>query len=140
MTRQEAQTIRSRIDSAAQHVPDADSYSVEWMYPRWTEDGQYTTGKVWEYNGQLWRCRQDHQGQPGYAPSPSTAALWELIPLPSEEGTIDNPIAFSIGMAVENGKYYTENSVKYLCIRDSGAPLYNALADLVGNYVEVVSA
>lgn len=40
-------------------------------------------------------------------------------------------------MALENGKYYTQNGVVYLCNRDTVNPVYNALADLVGVYVEV---
>ena len=38
-------------------------------------------------------------------------------------------------MTIYSGKYYTEDGVLYLCIRDSGQPLYSALKDLVGNYV-----
>ena len=139
MTRSEARLIRSRLETAAQHVPELEAYDVIWMYPRWTAAGSYSAGKVWEYGGKLWRCRQDHQGQAGYAPSAATAALWEVIPMPGEQGTIDNPIAYSFGMALEKGKYYTEAGIEYLCTRDTGAPVYNTLAELVGLYVEVVS-
>lgn len=138
MKRTEAHLIRSRLEQAAQHIPEIEAYDVIWMYPQWTEDGQYTAGKVWEYGGKLWRCRQDHQGQPGYEPSPSTAALWELIPMPGEEGTKDNPIAYSIGMALSEGLYYTEDGVEYLCTRDTGIPVYVSLSALVGQFVEVV--
>ena len=41
-------------------------------------------------------------------------------------------------MALENGKYYTQNDVMYLCTRDTANAVYNNLADLVGVYVEVV--
>ena len=37
---------------------------------------------------------------------------------------------------VENGKYYSQDGVTYLCTRDTGTPVYNPLADLVGIYVE----
>lgn len=36
-------------------------------------------------------------------------------------------------------KYYTQNGALYLCNRDTVNPVYHALADLVGIYVEVVS-
>ena len=135
MTRTEARLIRSRLESAAQHIPEIEAYDVLWMYPVWTEDGTYTTGKTWEYGGKLYRCRQDHTGQAGYEP-PNTPALWELIPPPGESGTHDNPIAFEQGMSLVNGLYYTQNDVLYLCIRDTGVPVYQSLADLVGLYVE----
>jgi hypothetical protein len=41
-------------------------------------------------------------------------------------------------MALEHGKYYTQDGVTYLCIRDTGNPVYNHLSDLVGLYVEIV--
>jgi hypothetical protein len=41
-------------------------------------------------------------------------------------------------MALKNGKYYIQDGVIYLCNRDTGNPVYNALAELVGLYVEAV--
>lgn len=136
MKRSEAHLIRSRLEQAAQHIPEIEAYDVIWMYPIWTEDGQYTVGKVWEYGGKLYRCRQAHTGQADYTPD-KTPALWELIPPPGEEGTHDNPYQYAPGMALLEGKYYAENDVLYICTRDTGVPVYQALADLVGLYVEV---
>ena len=42
-------------------------------------------------------------------------------------------------MALESGKHYTQGGVTYMCNRDTINPVYNALVDLVGVYVEVVS-
>ena len=36
----------------------------------------------------------------------------------------------------ENGKYYTRGGVTYKCICDTVNPIYNALAELMGIYVE----
>ena len=47
-------------------------------------------------------------------------------------------IAYDGNMALENGKYYVQNEIVYRCTRDTVNPVYNALADLVGIYVEVV--
>ena len=41
-------------------------------------------------------------------------------------------------MALIEGKYYTEYDVLYLCTRDTGVPVYQALADLVGLYVDLI--
>ena len=38
---------------------------------------------------------------------------------------------------LESGKYYLQDYVIYRCTRDTINPVYNALADLVGIYVEV---
>ena len=59
-------------------------------------------------------------------------------PIVSEEGTRENPIEYSTGMEIFNGKYYIQNEVVYLCNRNSGTPLYHDLANLVGLYVTVV--
>lgn len=56
-------------------------------------------------------------------------------PVVAEEGTKENPIPYSAGMEIFNGKYYIQNDVIYLCNRDSGGPLYHDLAGLVGLYV-----
>ena len=42
-------------------------------------------------------------------------------------------------MVLESGKYYSQDGVTYHCTRDTGNPVYHALSELVGLYVEVVS-
>ena len=37
---------------------------------------------------------------------------------------------------MESGKYYNQGGAVYLCTRDTVNPVYSALADLVGLYVE----
>ena len=59
---------------------------------------------------------------------------------PSKEpGTLENPIQWTIGDNLYNGKYYIDKGVTYLCIRDSGIAMHYDLADLIsGGYVQVV--
>ena len=52
--------------------------------------------------------------------------------------TPTDPIPYSGNMALESGKYYIQDYTIYLCTRDTGNPVYNPLADLVGLYVERV--
>ena len=59
------------------------------------------------------------------------------VPENAEPGTIDNPIVAEVGMIYYNGKYYIENDVIYLCIRDSGIALHFMPSSLVGNYFEI---
>ena len=56
----------------------------------------------------------------------------------AEEGTLENPIAYEVGVTpLEEGKYYIENDVVYLCNR-SEAVVYHNLSALIGLYVTVV--
>lgn len=58
----------------------------------------------------------------------------------SHAGTKEDPIPYEKNMELFEGKYYTQNDVLYLCIRDSGIAMQYDLADLVtSKYVEVVS-
>lgn len=59
---------------------------------------------------------------------------------PAGDGTPENPIAYVKGVTViENGKYYAQDGVKYLCIRNGEMALAYDLAELVGaGYVEEV--
>ena len=65
-----------------------------------------------------------------------TESLYERID-ETHDGTFDDPIPYSGNMALEAGKYYSQDGVIYLCTRDTVNPVYNALADLVGLYVEL---
>ena len=64
-------------------------------------------------------------------------ALWEVVAPEGKGDSPDNPIEYDQNMAIEKDKFYIENDVVYVCIRDSGVPLYTALANVIGNYVEV---
>lgn len=96
------------------------------------------TGQIVSYESKLYRVRQDISTViEGWAPQLSTASLYEVIEVASA-GTIDDPIPYTPPMEIFNGKYYTQNEVKYKCIRDSQTALSHNLADLVALYVEVV--
>lgn len=71
-------------------------------------------------------------------PSIDTAALYEEI---NEEhaGTLEDPILYNNNTDLEEGKYYSQGGVTYLCTRSTGQAVYNNLSELVGIYVEVVS-
>lgn len=74
--------------------------------------------------------------QAHYPPGEGTESLYTRID-EIHDGTQYDPIPYSGNMALENGKYYIEDGVTYLCTRDTGIAVYNRLADLVGIYVEV---
>ena len=114
--------------------------------PKWGEDikegDTVAKGDKFTYEGKLYAVLQDHTILPHYYPSVNTAALYvEVTPDYTEEGeeygTIGNPIPYEGNMVLENGKYYTQGGKTYLCNRDTGNPVYHALADLVGQFVVV---
>lgn len=130
-----AMLIRQQINTLA--VDDQTALRMTEFYPEWAAGVSYTAGYKVQRIGKLWRCLQDHTSQDGWEPSTATASLWEQI-CESHDGTLADPIPYSGNMALENGKYYMQDGVTYLCTRDTGSPVYNALADLVGIYVDTV--
>ena len=104
------------------------------FYPEWASDTDYTAGYKVQRNGKLWRCLQAHTSQIGWEPE-NAASLWTEI-CESHAGTLEDPIPYNGNMALESGKYYSQNSKIYRCTRDTVNPVYNALSELVGLYVE----
>lgn len=104
------------------------------FYPEWTAGTAYTVGYKVKRNGKLWRVLQAHTSQTGWEPE-NAASLWEQIN-ETHAGTMDDPIPYSGNMALERGLYYMQDWVIYKCTRDTGNPVYHALDELVGLYVE----
>lgn len=135
--------IRQKINTLA--VDDATALRMITFYPEWESGKAYTSangcpmGYKATRNGHLWKLRQEHTSQDNWAPGETgTESLWEEI-CEQHDGTKYDAIPYNGNMALENGKYYTQDGVLYKCTRDTGNPVYNALSELVGVYVEVVS-
>lgn len=104
------------------------------FYPEWAAGTSYAVGYKVRRNGKLWRVIQAHTSQVGWEPE-NAASLWEKIN-ETHSGTVDDPIPYSGNMALEAGKHYMQDCVIYKCTRDTGNPVYHALSELVGLYVE----
>ena len=117
-------------------VDDNTSLRMTEFYPEWASGQSYTAGYKVQRNGKLWRVLQAHTSQAGWEPE-NAASLWTEI-CESHAGTLEDPIPYSGNMALESGKYYMQDGKIYRCIRDTGNPVYNALSELVGLYVEEV--
>ena len=127
-----AMLIRQQINGLT--VDDNTALRMSEFYPEWAAGVDYTSGYKAQRGGRLWRCVQAHTSQDGWEPE-NAPALWTEI-CETHAGTLDDPIPYSSNMALESGKYYSQSGVVYLCTRDTVNPVYNALADLVGLYVE----
>ena len=122
---------------------------VDW-FPTWGVDEGFREGDTiakntkFQYEGKLYACLKDHTIMPHYYPSENTASLYvEVTPEYNDQGeelgTLENPIPYEGNMVLEEGKYYSQDGVTYLCNRDTVNPVYHALKDLVGLYVDVVN-
>ena len=136
MTRAKAKQLRQLIEQLAVTLDDETALTGVELFPRWTIDRAYVVGDKVQRNGKLWRCIQAHTSQTGWEPE-NVASLWTEI-CESHAGTLGDPIPYNGNMALESGKYYSQNSKIYRCTRDTVNPVYHALSELVGLYVEEI--
>ena len=127
-----AMLIKQQINTL--NVDDNTALRMTAFYPEWAANAEYTIGYKVQRGGRLWCCIQAHTSQIGWEPE-KVASLWTEI-CESHAGTPEDPIPYNGNMALESGKYYSQNSKIYRCTRDTVNPVYNALSELVGLYVE----
>lgn len=117
-------------------VDDNTALRMRSYYPQWQADTEYSVGYKVQFDGKLWRCRQAHSAITDWEPS-NVASLWEQV-CESHTGAEGDPIPYEGNMALEQGKYYSQDYRVYLCIRNTGNPVHHRLEELVGNFVEEV--
>ena len=128
--------LRSLIVKSSASLSDTDALEAVELFDEWEPDTEYERGDRRRHGGTLYKCRQAHTSQSIYPPN-ITPALWEVVAPEGKGDSPDNPIEYDQSMAIEKDKFYRENDVIYICTRSSGVPLYTALANVIGNYVEV---
>lgn len=136
MTEQQARKYRAIIEAGAQGLTDAEALTVKTLYPAWAAGQSYKVGYKITYNGELYKVLQAHTLQETWKPGTGTESLYARID-EQHDGTRYDPIPYNGNMALVSGKYYSQDGVIYRCTRDTGNPVYNALSELVGLYVEV---
>ena len=135
--------IRPVIEQASQSLEDAVALTAVELFPQWEalvkEGRTVQKGFRFQHEGKLYRTEQPtYTFVEHYVPGTSgTESLFSKVD-ETHKGTIDDPIPYEQNMEIYKGLYYIQYDVIYLCIRDSGQPLYHDLSDLVGSYVEVV--
>ena len=131
-----AMLIRQQINTLT--VDDNTALRMKDFYPAFESIIGQTVkqGFKFTHGGKLWRTEQPEMTiQEHYAPGMGTESLYSEV-CESHAGTLDDPIPYSGNMALESGKYYSQDNKVYRCTRDTGNPVYNALSELVGLYVE----
>lgn len=124
----------------AQELDDSQALTVKAIYPQWQEIIGETVklGYKFLHNDVLYKTIQDNLLiQDQWIPGEGTESLYAVIN-ETNAGTQEDPIPYNGNMALENGKYYIQDGVIYLCNRDTEIPVYQDLKDLVDLYVTVV--
>ena len=137
----EAKAYRAAIEAGANAVErsDLDALAVKDIYPAWDSligQAMNVDFKL-TYDGKLYKVLQAHTTQSDWIPGVGTESLYAVID-EAHSGDENEPIPYEGNMELFEGKYYIQNDVTYRCIRNSEQPVYHALSDLVGLYVEVI--
>ena len=138
-----AMLIRQQINTLT--VDDQTALRMRRYYPTFTELVGQTVSQGTKFrmddseDADLYKTIQPELTiQAHYPPGVGTESLYTRID-ETHDGTKYDPIPYDGNMALESGKYYTQSGMTYLCSRDTVNPVYNALSELVGIYVEVVN-
>jgi hypothetical protein len=139
---EQAQEIRTSIDSVTGTMADADAAKNPMLFLPWEVGIKYEVGDRRRHDGKVYKCLQAHTSQADWKP-PAVPALWVVVNV-SSPGTIDDPIPASKGMEYEYGKYYLdpEDGKTYLCKRlnETGTIVLQYLPhELIGQYFEEVT-
>lgn len=123
------------------NIPDETSLRMKSYYPTFESiiGKEVKEGFKFTYKDDLWKTRQKHTPQEQYPPSVDTASLYERID-EVHAGTLDDPIPYDQTMTVSKNIYYSYENTIYLCIRDSGVPLYADPGSLIDNYFIVAKS
>ena len=135
--------VRQQINTLA--VDDQTALRMRRYYPAFTELVGQTVSQGTKFrvddseDADLYKTIQPELTiQAHYPPGVGTESLYTRID-EAHDGTKYDPIPYDGNMALESGKYYTQSGMTYLCSRDTVNPVYNALSELVGIYVEVIN-
>lgn len=140
MRKSEALRYRQRIETAVQSLADSEAIEVVTLYPEWKDLIGKTVDKSgfrFRHGSKLYKTiPANHTFQADWIPGVSTESIYTSID-ETHAGTLTDPIPYDGNMELFAGLYYTQGGVTYLCNRNTGQPVYNALAELVGLYVDV---
>ena len=116
-------------------LSDEQALQVKDLYPTWSELIGQTLQKDFklQHDGQLYKVLQAHTAQAEWVPGVDTASLYAVVSASASEehaGTQEDPIPYVQMMLLEEGKYYTQDGVLYLCIQSTQTGYPNDLKDM----------
>lgn len=122
-------------------VDDGTALRMKSYYPEWKDLNGETveqSGYKFQHNGDLYKTvSPQHTFAAQWVPGTGTESLYTRID-ETHDGSEFDPIPYGGNMELQEGLHYIESGILYRCTRSTGQPIYQALADLVGLYVEVV--
>ena len=137
---EQAQAIREAMDIAGATLNDEQALNCKAIYKQWKDllGVKVNKGYRFLYGKDLYKTEQpEYTFVKEYVPGAAgTESLFSRID-ETHAGTREDPIPYDGNMALEEGLYYIQSGVVYICTRSTGNAVYHPLSDLVGLYVEV---
>ena len=130
--------VKMAIKTARQITDDQEALAVKCLYKNWSKQlgRELTVGEYVQHGDRLYRVLTTHIAQENWEPGVGTESMFVVIDK-VHAGTIDDSIPWNANMECEEGKYYSEDGVIYLCIRTSGIALQCKIVDVLGNYFQL---
>lgn len=138
-----AYKYRKIIEKAVESLDDATALEAKTLYPTWgklvAEGRTVALGFRFYYEKQLFKTLQpEYTFTDTYIPgTQGTQSLFAVID-EVHKGTMDDPIPYNGNMELNEGFYYSQDGKTYICVRNTVNPVYHALKELTGIYVEEV--
>ena len=135
-----AAIIKMAVKTARAITDDQEALAVKCLYKQWEKQigRQLEVGEYIQHNKQLYRVLQQHIAQANWIPGVGTESLYVIIDK-EHSGAENDPIPWKANMECFNGKYYIEDGILYLCVRDSGIALQCKIVDVLGNYFKLAN-
>ena len=129
--------IKVLLQAQVKEQTDEEALDNIELFPTWQSrmGMMVEQGERLYYDDRLWKVVQGHTVQDEWRPDVATSLYVQVVA--DDSGSIDNPIAYEVNMELVEGKYYTEEDVKYLCTRGLAQSVWH-LRELVGQYVSIV--
>lgn len=128
------------IGIALSYLSDEEALTVKKLHPEWNSliGKTVSSGTRFLYGNNLYEviAPDDLLIQEQYVPGQGTESIYVRID-ESHAGTMEDPIPYDGNMVLENGKYYIQDGIIYLCNRNTEIAVYQQLSELVGIYVEI---
>ena len=130
--------VKMAIKTARQITDDQEALAVKCLYKNWSKQlgRELTVGEYVQHGDRLYRVLTTHVAQANWEPGVGTESLFVIVDK-THAGTKEDPIPWNANMECEEGKYYSEDGVIYLCVRASGIALQCKIVDVLGNYFQL---
>ena len=84
ITRTHAHKLRAMIVKAAVSLDDTDALTAVELFPKWSDNLEYSVNDRVRYGDTLYKCLQAHTSQSTWTP-PDSPSLWVRVDDPSHE-------------------------------------------------------